>query len=53
MLSPDIFKYFFGKQVTAFTKYQCKTLTDNLDEKILHKMKEFITNNYTEVAEIE
>ena len=39
--------------MTAFTKYQCKTLTDNLDENILDKMKEFVTNNYTEVAEIE
>ena len=39
--------------MTAFTKYHCKTLTVNLDENIFDKMKEFVTNNYTEVAEIE
>ena len=38
--------------MTAFTKYQCN-LMDNLDENILDKMKEFVTNNYTEVLEIE
>ena len=39
--------------MTAFTKYQCKMLTDNLDKNILDKMKKIVTNNYTEVVEIE
>ena len=60
MLSPDIIfrglkwclNIFLGSKWQLLSNINAKRWR-NLDENILDKMKEFVTNNYTEVPEIE